>query len=167
MIMIELSDLATFAAFLAMILPSYGAVFYVLKRTGWGERKSLFLDTWKVWLAWIISGLTLLITGLVIADNVRGISGSLWLIVMFPAVLGGTILAIASVLKVALRFKVDPSIWGVDAVPIRPTLPVWKTSVLASVLAMATFISLLGKAILVTKLYDWIYPRANYGIYDM
>lgn len=66
----ELSDFAALLILAVILLFPFGIIYLILNTLNWNNKKNIFLDSWAVLIAWIVSGLLVVL--------VFGISDVVW-----------------------------------------------------------------------------------------
>ena len=158
----------SFAALLGIMTFPFAIIFLILVSLNWNQRKSLFSDSWFVYLAWIFFGLLTMLAGLIL-DNEFFITETAPIMTAFYlSIIIVQAFGIAAVLCWRSRQKNLPSlIYMSEVIPDAPqSQKIWKTAFLISIL---TFLMVLGLVIALEDIDSKINPRNNnvsFGIYD-
>src|SRR5687767_2049172 len=65
------NDFISLTAMLGIMIFPFAFIFLLLMVFNWNERKSLFSDSWFVYLAWMLFGALTALAGLIAYDNFR------------------------------------------------------------------------------------------------
>ena len=65
------NDFISLTAMLGIMIFPFAIIFLLLMIFNWNERKSLFADSWFVYLAWLVFGMLTALAGLIAYDIFR------------------------------------------------------------------------------------------------
>ena len=134
--------------FLFLIFP-FSIIYLLLSTLNWNEKKTLFLDSWFIFLAWLLSSLSVAFTYLLSDDYFRYTGGIIYHTCFVPLVIVLLIVtnscAIAGVLYLRSRSKNTASITNSNTEEMqKPSIKkIWQTSSTISLLTLLMFTILL------------------------
>jgi hypothetical protein len=162
------NDFISLTAMLGFMFFPFAFIFLILMVFNWNGKKSLFSDSWFVYLAWILFGTLAGLAGLIADEKFRiettaPIMASFYISIIIIQSSG-----IAAVLFWRSRPKNMTSlVYGTEVNSDVPRArKIWKTAFLVTIL---TFLMMLGLVTAIEDLDNKLSPKNNgvsFGIYD-
>lgn len=140
----EISEFIGFLLMAIILLVPFASIYLTLHILSWGERKSLFLDSWFVFLTWIFSGFVVYIFCISAEYGFHKLFTVNPFFTFYPLTIAANIFSIAAVLKIRRNKKVISVVNEIKAEDFseKNIRSVWQTSIAVSILTMAVTISL-------------------------
>jgi hypothetical protein len=166
----EIDDFAWFLTMTAIMSFPFGIIYLILNTLNWNERKNIFSNCWFVFIAWLLSSLSMALIYALI-DNKFYFSNSLFLFAFFiPSLIAANICAVAGVLYFKSRPKnsVILTNHNDDNIKVPTMRKIWQTSALVSIL---TLLMVIGLIVAINDITEKLSPKnpegISFGIYDI
>lgn len=167
----EINDFIPFLMMIIILFVPLVWIYLILYTLNWGERESLFSDSWIVFITWLISSLGVYIFCLSAEFGFYKLFHNNIYVTFFPFTLTANIISIAAVLKSRDKKKNLSIVADSNEEKFEKTDngKIWKTSAIVSILTLAMFVSLSMFVDDISKRIENLNPKpkVDFGIYDI
>lgn len=155
----DIQDLTGLAAAALVLCCPLIPIYLTLKLFDWNQKAKLFLDSWFVYLSWLVSGLLVLIVAAYF-DSFR----AFWAILIIV-----NTVAVATTLRWTIKAKETPDIFADEGgeILIDGKQKIWRTSFFISIITILTMFAVFSAATGIDNLIKETYPKpkTDFGFY--
>lgn len=165
----EIGDFSWLLIMIAVFSFPFAIIYLILYTLNWNKKKNIFLDSWAVFIAWIVSGL-LLLAVFAICDAIWRFSifsGFAFFVSMYVVIGFGNLISIFGVLYIRSRQNVtliNPNSKETDAPSVQKTLQA------TFAVYFLTWLMIIGLTMAMTDIDErYFQPKQDeieFGIYD-